>query len=50
MPRMTVDERVAKIKLKEAERLDAKVRDLRAKAIELSAEADRLRAEAGVKP
>lgn len=50
MPKMTVEQRVAAVRIKEAERLERKVRKLRADAILLEAEANRLRAEAEVKP
>lgn len=50
MPRMSVDEKVAALKLREAAKLDAKVRKLRADAILLEAQIEKLRAEAAVKP
>ena len=48
--RKSLTERIAAMKLREADKLIAKVRRLRADAITLEAEADRLLAEAEVKP
>ena len=46
MPAKSLDARIRAMKLKHAERLIEKVRKLRAQAITLEAEADRLRKEA----
>lgn len=47
MPK-TVDEKIAALKLREAAKLEAKARDLRAKAILLEDAAQKLRADVAV--